>query len=151
MTDTDEPIDIRPANLGDLPEMLAIERASFRNPYSENLFQMEFQLAVAQLYVALLRRRIVGYLDFWKAGPEIHLINIAVHPDHRRKGVGGRLVDFLLQFARRHRMREIYLDVRTSNQSAIALYERHGFKKIDLRKGYYADNGEDAWVMGLVF
>lgn len=132
---------------GDLPQVMAIERVSFPLPFSENLFQMELGLQIAHLMVAKEQGRVVGYLDFWHVDHEMHVINIAVHPDRRRQGIGTLMMQYLLDYRDRHGAEQIYLDVRKSNHAAIALYKRFGFRKIDVRKGYYQDNEEDALVM----
>lgn len=140
--------DIRKATQSDIGEILAIERTSFTHPFSKELFLTELRLSMARLHVIRQAGRVVGYIDFWKVGPEIHLINIAVDPRLRRQGIGSELMEFLLQTARREAAQEIYLDVRVSNIAAVALYRRYGFKKTGVRKKYYAD-GEDAVVMQL--
>ncbi len=142
-------IEIRPAVIDDLNEILKIEQVSFRNPFTENLFAMELKLDIAHLDVAKCDGRVVGYIDFWHVGPEIHLINIAVAPDFRRRHVGSVLMEYLVNTARQRRCEEIYLDVRVSNAGAIALYEKYGFLRDAIRKEYYRDNREDAIVMRL--
>lgn len=136
----------------DLPAVLAIENVSFPTPFTENLFRMELDLDVAHLYVARTspaEKNIVGYVDFWRVGSEIHVITIAVVPSFRRRGIGSVLIDFVLDDARKNRIEQISLDVRPSNEAAIALYRRYGFAEIGRRKGYYQDNNEDALVLGL--
>lgn len=140
-------VDIFPMILEDLPEVLKIEEVSFPRPFSRGLFETELQLAIAHLYSAKENNQLVGYIDFWDSGQEIHLINIAVDPGRRHHGVGTRLMETLMDYAKRKRTREIYLDVRVSNQSAIRLYEKFGFKPVSVRKGYYQDNNEDALLM----
>lgn len=131
----------------DLPQVLAIEAASFPLPFSENLFHMELNLDIAHLLVVKEAELVMGYLDFWHLENEIHVINIAVHPERRQEGVGSYLMEFLVQYGREHRATQIFLDVRESNQAAIRLYQKFGFLKIDRRKGYYQNNNEDALVM----
>lgn len=143
-------ISIVPMTQGDLPQVLAIEEASFPRPFSQKLFETELQLSIAHLYVAKEETGLVGYIDFWDAGAEIHLINIAVHPERRHQGIGARLMERLLDYASQNRVGEIYLDVRVSNKTAIALYAKFGFKEISVRKGYYQDNNEDALLMSLM-
>jgi ribosomal-protein-alanine N-acetyltransferase len=133
----------------DLPAVLAIENVSFPTPFTESLFRMELNLNVAHLYVAKKESRIVGYVDFWRVGPEMHLITIAVHPEFRKLHIGSALVEFMIDNAKTHRVEHISLDVRPSNGSGMALYEKYGFRQTGLRKGYYQDNQEDALVLGL--
>ena len=139
-------LEILRATAGQIDAILKIERASFPNPFSRELFVTELKLSMAHLHVAMRAGEVVGYIDFWEVGPELHLINIAVRPELRRQGIGSAMMEFLLRYAQRKAF-EIYLDVRASNAGAIALYERFGFKPSGVRKGYYRDNGEDAVVM----
>lgn len=131
----------------DLPQVLAIEAQSFPLPYSENLFLMELDLNVARMRVLEVEGVIRAYLDFWHVSDELHVINVAVDPAVRQQGLGSQLMEDLMSYAAEHEIQHIYLDVRESNRAAIALYSKFGFKQIDLRKGYYQDNNEDALVM----
>ncbi len=105
----------------------------------------------ARLWVALPRRQAppVGFLLAWHVADEVHLINVATHPDHRRRGIARQLMQTLLEFARRSRARLLVLEVRRSNRGAIQLYRAHGFSAMGIRRAYYADNGEDAVEMVL--
>jgi ribosomal-protein-alanine N-acetyltransferase len=171
--------------LEDLPQVLAIEQASFPLPFSENLFRMELNLDVAKLYVVRRKRKVnegrspsgvngeisvaqmggsggeavsppvvtddevIGYIDYWHIGPEIHIITVAVHPDWRRRGIGSALMDLLLGEAKRSGAKTVSLDVRPSNQPALELYRKFGFEQTGLRRRYYQDNDEDALTMTL--
>lgn len=142
---------IEKMTLEDLPQVMAIENVSFSLPFTENLFRMEMNLDVASLYVARLQGVVVGYIDYWLVGPEMHLITIAVDPKLRRTHIGCSLIEFMIRDARKNKAAEIVLDVRASNQEALGLYAKYGFKQIGLRKKYYHDNDEDALVMELTF
>lgn len=133
----------------DLPEVLSIENVSFSTPFTENLFRMELKLNVAHLYVVRRDGNVAGYIDYWRVGPEMHLITIAVHPDWRKHKIGSILVEFMLEDARKNSVEQVSLDVRPSNEAAISLYRKFGFEKTGLRKGYYQNNNEDALVLGL--
>ncbi len=133
----------------DLPEVLAIENLSFPIPFSEKLYRMELQLEVAHLYVVRSERKIIGYIDFWRIGPEMHVISIAVHPDWRQHGIGGILIDLLIKEGKRHSVEKISLDVRPSNQAGLTLYKKYGFEQVGIRKSYYQDNQEDALLFSL--
>ena len=141
---------IQPMTVADLPQVLAIEQASFPQPFSENFFRMELELDVARLYVVRDSERVVGYIDYWNVGPEMHVITLAADPAMRKKGIASRLLDFMIQDAKKNPVSLISLDVRESNLAAIALYEKFGFEKMRIRKKYYQDNQEDAVVMDLV-
>lgn len=131
----------------DLPQVLAIERESFPLPFSENLFHMELGLNIAHMLVAVEGETVCGYVDFWHVDNEMHVINIAVDQKLRGRGIGAILMDSVLNYAQEQSVDHIYLDVRESNYRAIALYRRFGFEQVDVRKGYYQDNQEDALVM----
>ena len=135
----------------DLPQVLAIERESFPLPFSENLFHMELGLNIAHMLVAVEADTVYGYVDFWHVDNEMHIINIAVEPKRRGQGIGALLMDSVMGYAQEHAVDHIYLDVRESNYRAIALYRRYGFEQVDIRKGYYQDNQEDALVMVRAF
>jgi ribosomal-protein-alanine N-acetyltransferase len=133
----------------DLAEVMAIEAISFPTPFTLNLFRMELNLNVAHLFVARREGRIVGYIDYWRVGPEIHLITIAVGPDWRNHRIGSRLIEFMLEDARKNRVETVSLDVRPSNAAGLKLYSKFGFRQVGVRKKYYQDNDEDALVLGL--
>ena len=137
------------ALLKDLPQLLAIESASFIQPWSRGSFLSELRKVPPSLY--LIRREsgvcVLGYLCFWLVADEIQLLNLAVHPDHRRKGLGRQLVNFLLDQAREKGISKVLLEVRASNQTAIALYRSFNFEVLYTRPGYYEPDGEDAMIM----
>jgi ribosomal-protein-alanine N-acetyltransferase len=133
---------------GDLDEVVAIERASFTLPWSRGAFLYEMeQNRVARCWVMREDLRVVGYVCLWEIGDEIHITNVAVHPDWRRRGIGRTLLSHILDDARRRGIRMVALEVRPSNREARPLYESFGFRVVGRRKGYYYDTGEDALVM----
>ncbi len=140
---------IEPMKEADLDAVMAIERASSPNPWARKVFVEEMGRSWA--YLEVMRRvsdgQVAAFCNYWKVADEVHLLNIATHPDERRRGLGTRLLEHLLDFARRHRTRLVTLEVRRSNDAAQRLYRRFGFKAVAVRAGYYADNGEDAVVM----
>ncbi len=134
--------------LDDLDEVMAIERASFQTPWSSGAFRYELtQNRVAHCTVMRAGVRIVGYLCLWEIGHEVHITNLAVHPEHRGRGVARALLEAMLEGAHRRGVELIFLEVRPTNAEAIGLYGSFGFQVIGRRKGYYFDNGEDALVM----
>ena len=139
-------------SIEDLDEVLSIERASFRTPWSKGAFLYELKKnRAARCWVArgatVPAPVIVGYLCLWEIGPEIHITNLAVHPGWRRQGVARALLGITIEDARRRHLRLAILEVRPTNTEALKLYEGHGFRVIGRRKGYYFDTGEDALVM----
>jgi ribosomal-protein-alanine N-acetyltransferase len=134
----------------DLDEVVAIERVSFTLPWSRGAFLYEMeQNRVARCFVMREDGRVVGYVCLWEIGNEVHITNIAVHPDCRQRGIGRMLLSTIVDDARLRRLHIVGLEVRPSNREALPLYESFGFKVVGRRKGYYYDTGEDALVMEL--
>ena len=136
----------------DLEEVMGIEQHAFRSPWSHQIFIEE--LARAWAYLDVLRERerdgaarIVAYCNYWLVRDEVHLLNIATHPDHRRRGHGRTLMTHITDFARRHACRYVTLEVRRSNQAAIDLYRAFDFQPVGIRPKYYVEDQEDALVM----
>lgn len=135
----------------DLDEVLAIERASFPTPWSRGAFVYELrQNPVAQCWIVRgsgTGPAVLGYLCLWEIAPEVHITNLAVHPEWRRRGVARFLLRAILEDARRRNLRLALLEVRPTNAEARSLYEGLGFQVVGRRKGYYFDTGEDALLM----
>jgi ribosomal-protein-alanine N-acetyltransferase len=147
--------------VADVDEVVAIEATAFRDPprdaaQSGARFREELARPWARCWVArLLGReadrqvgRPVAYLLFWHVVDEIHVLDIAVYPAHRRRGIARALMDRLLSYAGEHAVRLVLLEVRRSNAAAIHLYKSLGFSIETERKRYYP-NGEDALEMAL--
>jgi ribosomal-protein-alanine N-acetyltransferase len=134
----------------DLPFVLEIERLSFPNPWQESSFQGEIaNLHISYPNVIIYRPldKIVGYIIFWLVGDEAQISNLAVHPDYHRLGIGQSVLQQILATLRRLKAEQVILEVRPSNQAARTLYEKHGFKILGVRRGYYQNPPEDALVM----
>jgi ribosomal-protein-alanine N-acetyltransferase len=143
-------VHIRPAVKSDVEAIYAIEVASFSSPWTREGIADEIESrSFTFTTVALWNEVVVGFIIYWAIAGEMHLINLAVAPQHRGFGVGRALMAHLLGQARQSESAEILLEVRLSNASARALYESLGFEAIGIRIGYYADNDEDALVMSL--
>ena len=141
-------VDIVPASATDLDALLEIERHSFRTAWTAETLAAE--LAREHAYVEVARAPgIVGYNNYWivPVSAEVHILSIATHPDHRRRGVAGALLAHALTAARARGATLATLEVRKGNRPAIALYERAGFRSVHVRARYYQDDGEDALVM----
>jgi ribosomal-protein-alanine N-acetyltransferase len=148
-----ESITVRRMTLNDVPAVMEIERLSLPTPWSERSFR--FEISENEDSCLLLAERtgttaeIVGFIGFWMLLDEAHISTVAVHPDLRGRGIGGRL---LLEAIREAIAREavlVTLEVRQSNHSAISLYSRFGFEVVGRRVRYYKDNQEDAILMTL--
>src|SRR5262245_29315365 len=132
----------------DLADALVIERASFTMPWSRGAFLYEIeQNQVARCWVGREAGRIVGYICLWEVADELHVTNVAVHPEVRRRGYARALLESVFARARAAGSRMVLLEVRPSNTEALALYESFGFRIVGRRRGYYYDTGEDALVM----
>lgn len=138
--------------LTDLPWVLEIERASFPTPWSEASFRHElFDNPYSQLFVMKGSRvpGVIAYACVWLVDQELRVNNISVHPRWRSRGLGSRLLRFLLEHAQCQGCTEAALEVRPSNGPAIRIYEKAGFRPVGSRKNYYMDTREDAVVMTL--
>jgi ribosomal-protein-alanine N-acetyltransferase len=142
-------MEIRRLSLPDLDPIVAIENAVYPTPWSRSMFAGElakpssvslgaFDAEAGGLVAYLIVSR---YVDAW------HIMNVAVHPECRRQGVASRLLDELFELTAGDPRRGYTLEVRVSNATAIALYERFGFEPSGVRRGYYTDNREDALIM----
>lgn len=133
----------------DLDEILRIEKTSSLSPWSRCAFENEMRAVYAHPMVMAqdVPPRIQGYLCFWMLSDECRILNLAVHPECRRTGVASGLIANLLDLCRLKRVLACYLEVRTSNEIARALYRKFGFKREGVRRKYYADTGEDALIM----
>jgi ribosomal-protein-alanine N-acetyltransferase len=140
-------VELGPLTLAAVDEVLAIENRVFPDPWSRQSFTAE--LEKSPLPFARVARRagaVVGYLIAWFIYDEVHLGNLAVHPDCRRQGIGRALLAELVNKSRRRGATFITLEVRARNAAAIALYSEFGFQAVAVRKGYYGGR-EDAVIM----
>jgi ribosomal-protein-alanine N-acetyltransferase len=134
----------------DLKEVTEIEASSFPEPWSRDLFLRELEHKYSHNLVARWldgeSKRVVGYVVFWDVTDEIHLLDLAVHADFRRKGIAKAFLKGVVEAGLQMGCDRIFLDVRESNKEALRLYSLFGFKEIGLRERYYKD-GENAIVM----
>lgn len=142
-------LQFRPIRPQEIEEIMAIERASFAYPWSPQFFLQELKVPCSRSLAAVIGERVVGYVIFWLLPDEIDVHNLAVHPNHRRRGIGRSLLQAVIEEAKERGSSRITLEVRKSNEIAQSLYRSMGFVTRGLRKGYYSDNGEDAVLMAL--
>ncbi len=137
----------------DIDQVLNIEQASFSMPWSRNLFLSEFRSpSVSNLLVALSDspvRTVVGFIIFWLVKDEMHILNLAVTPSFRRRGIARKLVLAAIRLADRKGAGRAFLEVRASNAAAQKLYSGLGFTGTSIRRDYYDSPMEDAVVMTL--
>jgi ribosomal-protein-alanine N-acetyltransferase len=147
---TTDPFTIRNLGYGDLPQVIAIERRAFPTPWSLAMFVLELSKPSSLCLAAVeddgsRGGRLLGYTICSRYADVWHLMNIAVDPPRRRRGIGTALLTALIERAGAD---ESYtLEVRPSNPGAITLYERFGFRSAGVRPRYYRDTGEDAVIM----
>jgi ribosomal-protein-alanine N-acetyltransferase len=142
------PVTIRVMNHDDLSMVSDIERRSYEFPWSHGVFR-DCLLAGYQCIVLIREDRVAGYAVLSVAAGEAHILNLCIDPEVRALGYGERMLDELLHQARSASVREIFLEVRPSNATALGLYRKKGFHQIAARPAYYqADDGrEDAAVL----
>ncbi|MCX5781233.1 MAG: ribosomal protein S18-alanine N-acetyltransferase [Elusimicrobia bacterium] len=128
-----------------LESVLEIEKLSFKNPWNKEMFEKEITLEISNFFVAEISEKIVGYGGFWKMGEEADIVNIAVHPDFRSKGLGKKILEFILESAKKDGIKKVFLEVRSQNTSAQSLYKSFGFKPVAVRPKYYSN--DDAVIM----
>jgi [ribosomal protein S18]-alanine N-acetyltransferase len=137
---------IRRLSYADLPQVVAIERRSFPTPWSLAMFVLELSKPSGVCLAALRDGELAGYLVCSRYDTVWHVMNISVDPDCRRQGIATALIEALLERID-DGAAQITLEVRPTNDVAIRLYERFGFRAAGRRPRYYQDNGEDALVM----
>jgi ribosomal-protein-alanine N-acetyltransferase len=143
---TSDSFTIRSLGYSDLPQVIAIERRAFTTPWSLAMFVLELSKPSGVCLAAVDEHdKLMGYLICARYDTVWHLMNIAVDPALRRRGIARGLLEQMIERAGRDR--EYTLEVRTSNAPAIALYEMFGFRSAGTRPRYYRDNGEDAVIM----
>ncbi len=144
---TPENFTIRTLGYSDLPQVIAIERRAFSAPWSLAMFVLELSKPSGLCLAAIdpAGGRLLGYLILSRYDTVWHLMNVAVDPAHRRRGIARGMLEQMI--ARAGPEQQFTLEVRTSNTPAIALYEQFGFRSAGTRPRYYRDTGEDAVIM----
>jgi ribosomal-protein-alanine N-acetyltransferase len=168
---------IRPMTEADIAQVADIERESFPSMWPQTAYKRELANKIARYFVVTeLRheaeapasaqgllgalRRVVGgaeapprseyllgFVGLWLMVNEAHIVTIAVREEHRRQGIGERLLIAAIELAMDADQEVVTLEVRASNESAQQMYEKYGFTQVGLRKRYYTDNNEDAAIM----
>jgi [ribosomal protein S18]-alanine N-acetyltransferase len=139
---------VEPMTVADLPEVQAIERASFTTPWPPNAYRTELETnRLAHYVVARAEGHVVGFAGVWLMVDEAHITTFAVAPGWRRRRIGERMLIAVLDLAVGRRATDATLEVRLSNLPARRLYEKYGFRPVGLRPRYYSDDNEDALIM----
>lgn len=138
---------IRKMRPEDLPEVCVIEKDNFSLPWSEDSFLESLEKDYTVFLVALIEEEIAGYVGCYCVAGTGEITNVAVKASHRRKGIGGMLLEKLYEEGSALDTSEYFLEVRESNETAIALYSRQGFVKEGIRKNFYEQPVENAVIM----
>lgn len=132
----------------DLDEIVSMDAICFPAPWSKEQYQYELEENdYAFLYVLKEEDKIIGFIDYWITFDIAQLAKIAILPEYRGKHLAHRLMDQMIQDAEAKQCETLSLEVRVSNLAAQKLYEAYDFINVNTRKGYYHDNGEDAYVL----
>jgi ribosomal-protein-alanine N-acetyltransferase len=167
--DPELPYLVEPMLVGDLRQVMAIERTAFSSPWPASAYHHELTQNDLSTYLVLRQREVrpkpglrrlvggrlglapdgplLGYGGLWMIVDEAHISTLAVHPEWRGRGLGELLLVALIDAAALRGARVATLEVRVSNGVAQALYRKHAFAQVGRRKGYYTDNREDALIM----
>ena len=130
-----------------IAQVAALEKICFSDPWSENSVASELKNPLSCWLVAEEDGVVAGYVGSQTVIDESDMMNIAVHPDHRRKGIAEALVMELVEALKKRESQCLTLEVRASNEPAKALYEKLGFAQVGLRKNYYRNPKEDALIL----
>ena len=142
---------VRRATIEDAKEIFAIEMECFSVPWSLDSIETELLNEDKKLYYVIEDANgVVGYAGAWLVYDEGQITNIAIRPSARRQGFGAKLTRALIEECFKRGMHEIFLEVRISNLSALSLYRQLGFTVKGMRKNYYSEPKEDAYIMSLI-
>ena len=140
-------MEIRRLALSDLGEIELIERRAYPTPWSRSMFASELAKPTSICLGAFEGSDLVGYVINSRYVDAWHVMNVAVDPQHQRRGIATALLERLFEETQGDERRGYTLEVRVSNEEAIRLYEKLGFEPRGIRRGYYTDNREDALIM----
>ena len=134
-------------NSSHVDQIAQLEKLCFSDPWSANSIATELDNKLAFWLVATEEERVAGYIGSQTVMDETDMMNVAVHPDYRRKGIAEALVNTLVERLQKMGSHCLTLEVRASNVTAITLYEKLGFSEIGRRKNYYRNPREDALIL----
>lgn len=128
-------------------QIAQLEKLCFSDPWSEKSIEIELSCRLSLWLVALDGEMVVGYVGSQTVIDETDMMNIAVHPEYRRRGIAEALIDALVNAIREKGSRVLSLEVRASNDPAITLYQKMGFSQVGRRPNYYRNPKEDALIL----
>ena len=140
-------MNITEMNASHVPQVAQLEQLCFADPWSEKSIASELTSKWSYWLVAVEDDRVVGYIGSQSSIDESDVMNVAVHPDYRRKGIAENLINHLVEELKNRGSHALLLEVRASNAPAIALYEKLGFLQVGCRKNYYHNPREDALIL----
>jgi ribosomal-protein-alanine N-acetyltransferase len=143
-----EDICLRPMKPDDLDQVLDIEERSYVDPWLREHFEYELLVSsISKMMVLEIHHEVIAYVGLWLLAPEIHITNITVDPKYRYRGLGSRLMEYVINLAYELRIKQVTLEVRHNNMAALALYRKFGFEVRGMRKNYYASERAHALIM----
>ena len=142
---------LRRLEKADVPQVSFLEQACFSVPWSQASLYQDIVNNDLSRYHGMFddKGTLIAYMGYWKVLEQAHVTNVAVAPAWRRRGVGKRLFGYVLQKAAQEGVESLTLEVRPSNEAALALYRSFGMEEQGRRRHYYSDNGEDALILWL--
>ena len=143
-------LQISDMSLNDFYEIKPIYTSRFDKFWEPSILKSELENENSQYIVAKIDTQIVGFAGIWYSVDDAHITNIAVHKDFRQKGIGQKLLEYLIHLAKEHKKASLTLEVNTKNEIAQKLYLKNNFKNLGIRKKYYKGI-EDAYIMTLYF
>lgn len=134
-----------------VPQVAQLEKMCFADPWSEMSIESELRSIWSYWLVAVENDQVVGYIGSQTSIDETDVMNVAVHPDWRRRGIAQMLINHLIAELKKRGSHSLTLEVRASNAPAIGLYEKIGFAQVGCRKNYYRNPKEDALILRKTF
>ena len=134
-------------NESHVPQIAELEKLCFNDPWSANSIASELDNRLAFWLVVLEGDQVIGYVGSQTVLGETDMMNIAIHPDHRNRGIATKLIEALIQALTERGSHSLMLEVRASNEPAKNLYSKMGFETVGVRKNYYRNPREDAMIL----
>jgi ribosomal-protein-alanine N-acetyltransferase len=145
------PVTFRTMQLRDLDQVTELEKEIFPTPWSKESFRWEVEEnRYSYPFVLVKNNQVIGFIIVWQMVNELHIANIAIDPQYRRRGMASHMLETLFFWAIGNGVREAHLEVRSSNRSAIDLYKKFNFFEVGVRKNYYQAENEDALLMSCI-